>query len=102
MLLTRMAVGVLLALVQFAAALPWLALLDPRAAKTWLRRPAFWAYALGGVVAAGVVLELVLTSVRAREGLDYLGRFYGSVLHLQLVADLLVAVFAVLLLAWPK
>jgi len=33
---------------------------------------------------------------------EFLGRVYGSVLHLQLLADLFVGVFALLLKFWPK
>jgi hypothetical protein len=37
-----------------------------------------------------------------REGLEWLGRLYGAVLQLQLLADLLVGIFGLLLLVWPK
>src|SRR5262249_40128076 len=34
--------------------------------------------------------------------LEYMGRVYGSVLHLQLLADFFVLTFALLLKVWPK
>src|SRR5947208_2498696 len=101
-MLLRLAISVLLVLIQFIAALPWLAVLDPRGPKSWLRRPVNWLYAAGGVVVGGVIFEMILALLRAREGVDFFGRSYGAVLHIQLLVDLLVGVFALLLLVWPK
>jgi len=84
------------------AALPWLTLFNPEEMKPRLRRPIFWGSALGAVLGAGLILAILLTTVQAREGLEQVGRIFGAVLHVQLMADLLVAAFALLLLVWPK
>jgi ABC-type transport system involved in multi-copper enzyme maturation permease subunit len=91
-----------LCLVQFLAALPWLAAVDPRAFLTHLRRPASWAYALGGVAAAGAGLALFMENNADAAWLARYGRIYGSVLQLQLSADFFVLVFAAGLALWPK
>jgi ABC-type transport system involved in multi-copper enzyme maturation permease subunit len=88
-----------LVLVQAVAALPWLLVLVRRPYKPWLQGT--------GIVLAIVVLfrlvQMVLPMGWATEGvLEYLGRVYSSVLHLQLLADLFVGVFFVLMKVWPK
>lgn len=101
-ILFRVTVGIGLVLIQVLAALPWLALLEPGAFSSRLKRPGFWGTLLGIVVGGGVLVALLLTLVSAREGMEYFGRLYGALLQLQLFADLLVGIFAVLLLVWPK
>jgi ABC-type transport system involved in multi-copper enzyme maturation permease subunit len=87
-----------LALVQFLAALPWLAAVDHRTFLSLARRPTTWLYALLAVVAAGAGLTLFLQS-SAHAGY---GRIYGALLQAQLTADLFVLVFFVALTLWPK
>ena len=49
------------------------------------------------------IVSSVLMMSWATEGtVEYLGRLYGSVLHLQLLADFFVGIFFVLLKVWPK
>jgi hypothetical protein len=98
-LLTFVELAAFLVLVQAVAALPWLLVL--------LRRPyRIWLQVTGGVLGFLVLLRLaqtVLPMSWATEGLmEYLGRVYASVLHLQLLADLFVGLFALLLKVWPK
>jgi ABC-type transport system involved in multi-copper enzyme maturation permease subunit len=100
-LLHLLPVAIVLALVQLLAALPWLAALDPREFKAQLRRPAAWGIFLAVVAALGVGLAGFLHFVSAAERLRVFGRFYGAVLHAQLVPDLFVLVFALVLLVWP-
>jgi ABC-type transport system involved in multi-copper enzyme maturation permease subunit len=108
-----------LALIQFLAALPWLAAADSRlfldqvggliptggrlmlAGKTGLAllsKPVAWAVVLLGILGAGAGLALFLQS-SAQAGY---GRIYGSILQFQLTADLFVLVFFVALTLWPK
>jgi hypothetical protein len=98
-LLTFTALAAVLVLVQALAALPWLLVLVRRPYRSWLQ-------ATGIVLGALVLLRLaqmVMPMAWATEGVvEYLGRVYGSVLHLQLLADLFVGVFFVLLKVWPK
>src|SRR5258707_2772047 len=100
--MVRVGISIVLCLLQFLAALPWLTLFNPEEMKPRLRRPIFWGSALGAVVGAGLILGILLTAVQAREGLEHFGRIFGAVLHVQFMADLLVAAFALLLLVWPK
>jgi hypothetical protein len=98
-LLSFLALAVVLLLIQAVAALPWVLVLLRRPGKTWLRGV--------GLILALLVLYRVVQTVIAmtwatQNLVEWLGRLYGSVLHLQLLADLLVVVFALLLRAWPK
>jgi hypothetical protein len=96
-------VGILLSLVQFLAALPWLAALDPRAFRVTARRASAWLIALGGVVAAGLALALFIGVVQDPGRLQVWGRIlYGAVLQAQLTVDFFVLSFALLLLLWPQ
>jgi ABC-type transport system involved in multi-copper enzyme maturation permease subunit len=98
-LLTFVLLAAVLVLIQAVAALPWLLVLVRRPYKPWLQ-------ATGAVLAVVVLIRLVqavLPMAWASESLlEYLGRGYASVLHLQLLADLFVGLFAVLLKLWPK
>jgi ABC-type transport system involved in multi-copper enzyme maturation permease subunit len=101
-LVTLIATCSVLCLVQFLAALPWLAAVDPRTFFTHLRRPLSWVYALGGVVGVGAAFALFLQNNADATVLGRYGRLYGSVLQLQLSADFFVLVFALGLALWPK
>jgi ABC-type transport system involved in multi-copper enzyme maturation permease subunit len=101
-LLTRLVVGLLLSLLQGAAALPWVLVLLPGSRKAWLKRSDFWFYALGGVLVVGLLLAGAQVLFGDPDTLEALGRVYGSVLHAQLVAVFFVGVFALVLLVWPK
>jgi ABC-type transport system involved in multi-copper enzyme maturation permease subunit len=101
-ILMRPAAGVVLVLVQFLAALPWLMLIDPVFWRSRLRRPAFLGIALGVIAASGLFLSVLLYLVQDRDTIVGFGRFWGSVLHVQVVIDLFVGLFALLLWIWPK
>jgi hypothetical protein len=100
-------VGALLLLIQVLAALPWLSLLflSP-AERTALRRQ---PYGQAILVRAAVVLGIVLVTpavfgffVQERGALEVSGHIYAAVLQLQILADLFILVFALLLWVWPK
>jgi len=95
-------VGTLLCLVQFLAALPWLAALDPEAFRVIVRRPGAWVKAIGGVLIAGLALGVFLLVIQDRERLEFWGRLYAAGLQLQLSADFFTLVFGVLLIVWPR
>jgi ABC-type transport system involved in multi-copper enzyme maturation permease subunit len=88
-----------LVLIQAVAALPWVAVLIRRPNKTLLQ-------VAGLVLAAVIALRLVHVFLginwATEDFLGVLGRVYGAVLHLQLLADLFVGAFALLLAVWPK
>ncbi len=99
---TLLGTCIVLCLYQFLAALPWLAVVDTRAFLTHLRRPLSWAYAVGGVVAAGAALALFVENNADAIILARYGRLYGSLLQIQLSIDFFVIVFAIGLALWPK
>ncbi len=94
--------AVVLCLVQFLAALPWLAVLDLDLFRAQVRRPGAWLQALLGVVGAGLALAVFLFLVQDRERLEIWGRLYGAILQGQLIADGFVLVFALLLRVWRR
>jgi len=91
-----------LCLVQFLAALPWLAALDRAAFRAALRKPVSWLYALAGVAGAGVLLAFFMLMIQERERLTLWGRLFASVLHAQLIVDVFILGLAGLLLVWPR
>ncbi len=88
-----------LVLIQAVAALPWVLILVRRPGKTWLRGVAL---VLALLIAYRVIQVVIALTWATQNLVESLGRLYGSVLHLQLFADLLVVVFALLLRTWPK
>jgi len=91
-----------LTLIQFAAALPWLWALDAVAVQKLVRRPATWLNVIGAILGVTLLGAFLLSYQRGSNLLDLFGRLYGSVLHLQLSVDLFVALFVVILVFWPK
>jgi ABC-type transport system involved in multi-copper enzyme maturation permease subunit len=90
-----------LLVLQAAAAVPWLLAVDWRN-RQWLRQVKVWGSGLAGAVALGVVWAYFLQEDGDARGIVRWGRFYMSVLHLQLAADFFVIVFWLLLTLWPK
>jgi ABC-type transport system involved in multi-copper enzyme maturation permease subunit len=98
-LLSFVVLAVILVLAQALAALPWVMVLVRRPFKAWLQATGI---ALGVLILVRVVLGVLGMSWATDTVVEFTGRIYGSVLHLQLVADLFVLMFAVLLKVWPK
>jgi hypothetical protein len=95
--------GVILAAVQFVAALPWLWAIDPRGFERATRSGSTLGYVVGGVIAAGVAVAMYIGYKGDSAGLEFNGRYvYGSVLHLQLLIDLFILMPNLLILVWPK
>jgi ABC-type transport system involved in multi-copper enzyme maturation permease subunit len=88
-----------LVLIQAVAALPWVVVLIRRPNRTLLRGVGLVLALLVGYRVLAVLLSM---SWATQSFIEFLGRMYGSVLHLQLFADLLVVIFAILLRVWPK
>jgi hypothetical protein len=119
-----------LCLLQVLAALPWLALLEaqelaavrsaagsghrgPQAVLGLMeslgalfgpsrRRSTLWLGALAVVLGGGVALAATVNIIGDKERLVFWGRPFGAILLAQLLLDLFVITFAVLLLVWPK
>jgi ABC-type transport system involved in multi-copper enzyme maturation permease subunit len=92
----------LLAAIQFLVALPWLWAVDPDGFKKQARSAAGWGAAVGVVLGITLTLDLLFSFQRSSPIFNFIGRCYGSILHLQLLADAFVIVLQLLLLAWPK
>ncbi|MBN9521777.1 ABC transporter permease [bacterium] len=95
--------GVVLAAVQFVAALPWLWAIDPRGFERATRSAGALGTVVGGVIAAGVVVAAYIGYKGDAASLEFNGRYvYGAVLHLQLLIDLFILMPNLLVLVWPK
>jgi hypothetical protein len=91
-----------LCLLQFLAALPWLVLLEPAAFRAALRKPAVWLYTLAGLIGTGAVLAFFMLMIQERDRLTLWGRFFASILHVQLIVDAFILAMTALLLVWPR
>jgi len=94
--------GILLALVQFVAALPWVWAIDPRGFRRWTKDPAIYGYAAGVVGGLGLLIAWFMSSYRIPFKLHEYGQYYGSILHAQLALDFLILAPQALLFIWPK
>jgi len=94
--------GLLLALYQLVAALPWLWAIDSKGFRKALFDPLAWLYAGCTLVAGGAIMAFVLSYLREASVLEFYGRCYASVLHLQLILDFLILAPHLLILVWPK
>src|SRR5215468_8153381 len=98
-LLTFVVFAAVLVLIQAVVALPWVFVVIRRPLKLWLQATGL----VLAVVVAFRLVGLVFGMTWASDSLvQFLGRIYGSILQLQLLADLFVLVFVVLLKVWPK
>ncbi len=90
-----------LAVIQLAAALPWLLAVEPRL-RAVSKKAGAWAVALAACFGIGVAAGAYLHANADPRNLAQWGRLYASILHLQLAADFFVAVLLLYLLIWPK
>ncbi len=100
-------VGVFLVLLQILAALPWVlvSFFSRDTLASWKRRP----FSADVMPAYGVVLAVLLLGpvlfpyfVRESHSLEVWGQIYTAALQMQLLLDLFIGAFALLLLVWPK
>ena len=94
--------GLILALVQVLAALPWLRAIDPRGFDRGVRNPQSIGYALMAFLGIAVGFALFIGYKGDSANLRLYGRGYGAVLHLQILIDLFLFVPAALTFVWPK
>jgi ABC-type transport system involved in multi-copper enzyme maturation permease subunit len=94
--------GLVLAIFQVLAAIPWVAAFDGRPFRRWITDGRVLGYLAGGTVALAVVLALYIRSVGDIAELERFGRYYGSLFHLQLIWDFIVLAPPLLLKVWPK
>jgi len=88
-------------LLQFALALPWLAVLDPKTFRRSVKNPVNWLIALGVAVGMGIGLT-VFCNMEDKERLYVWGRAFGALLHAQIIVDFFVLILPLLMLLWPQ
>ncbi len=91
-----------LALIQCLAAIPWYMALDPKSAKELFTTKPGWLRVAGIFLAAWAGLALYLAYNNASERMNWIGRTYGILLHIQLLADFLIWLPHALTLVMPK
>ena len=90
-----------LLVLQGCAAIPWLCAVDWRN-RQLLRQLKVWGTGLLGAVVLGAIWAYFLEENGDPKILVRWGRFYMSLLHIQLAADVFVGIFWLLLTFWPK
>jgi ABC-type transport system involved in multi-copper enzyme maturation permease subunit len=77
--------GLVLALFQTVAAIPWVSAFDRRPFRQWITDPKVLAYLSGGTFGLGLLIAFFINSLGDVEDLTLYGRLYAIVLHAQLV-----------------
>src|SRR5688500_17304696 len=90
-----------LIVLQALAAIPWLLAIDWRNRRL-IRQGKVWLIGLLTAAGIGLVWGRLLQGNSNPKVLERWGRFYMSILHLQLAADFFVLVFWLILTLWPK
>ena len=91
-----------LTLVQAIATLPWIWALNTKSFRRWVKDPTILAYAAGTVLGVALILAELISENRVDAKLTNWGRYYGSLLHIQLALDFLILFPQFLLWVWPK
>lgn len=91
--------GLILAIIQLVAALPWLRALDPKWFARIIRDP---AYLIAAPLAVAGLSVLFLAYKGNSTYMPLYGRIYGSILHAQLLVDLFIYLPVGLAFVWPK
>lgn len=86
-------------LVQGLAALPWIILLSKNPVRS---QQGFLLKVVGGITLSGLLFPFILEANSDPGIVALWGRFYGSVLFLQLGVDFFILVFYAMLSLWPK
>src|SRR4051812_34193738 len=101
-LLNLIVAGLILAVVQTLAAVPWVAAFDGRPFRRWITDPKVLLYLSGGTFALGVALGFYMSTLGEIAELEQKGRWYAAVLHIQLVLDFAILAPRALVAVWPK
>jgi ABC-type transport system involved in multi-copper enzyme maturation permease subunit len=94
--------GLILAVVQVIAALPWLRAIDSRGFDRTVRNPSALGSALAVILGIAFLFAAFIGYKGDSSSLKLYGRVYGAVLHLQLLIDLFLLLPAAFAAAWPK
>jgi len=105
---TLLPYAIFFGLLQAVAAVPWVVLLLGQTFREWFaqaplpRLAICGAVVLGLGIGLGIGLVFLLDVAATRPSLEDVGWYYGSLLQLQLMVDLLILGFWLLLAVWPK
>jgi len=100
---TILLAGLLLAAVQFVAALPWLWAIDPRGFSSATQNRTTLGYVAGGLLVASVAVAMFIGYKGESANLEWYGRYvYGAILHLQLIIDLTLLMPHGVIAVWRK
>jgi hypothetical protein len=94
--------AIVLAVPQVLAALPWINAVDGRPFRKWILDTRVLGYIAGGALALTAFLTWYLRSVGDAVELEAYGRYYGRVLHAQLIFDFIILAPRFLVAVWPK
>lgn len=94
--------GLILALVQVLAAIPWLRAIDSRSFDNTFKSPSALGSALVPVGLVWLLMSWFLGYLGESSSFETYGKIYGAILHLQLLIDLFIVVPLLLTLVWPK
>lgn len=97
-----LAAALILVLVQFVAALPWLYAISPKGFRETLKSPSAIATYVIGVIGLTIAVAFFMSYRGQSDSLKTFGRAYAFALHLQLIFDFFIIVPALLTLVWPK
>src|SRR5262249_26651747 len=98
-------VSLILCLVQYLAAIPWISFLTLQSAADAFRASTlkrFLPISIAVLVGASAVLTAGLHYQQDEELLFTLGRLYGAILYVQLLLDFFVVTFFVLGMVWRR
>jgi len=101
-LLNLFLAGLVLAIFQVLAAIPWVSALDNRRFHKWITDPKVLGYIGGGILALAAGLTWYIRSIGDLSELERFGRYYGAMFHLQLIFNFIVLAPRLLILVWPK
>jgi len=101
-ILNQFTACLVLAVFQAVAAIPWIWALDGRPFRRWITNGTVLGYLAAGTVALAALLTFWLRSLADVADLERFGRYYGSLLHVQLILDFIILAPRALLAVWPK
>ena len=82
--------ALVVAVFQVLAAIPWVWAFDGRPFRKWIADAKVLGYIGGAIVAIAVLLCVYFRRVGDIQEIEKAGRYLGSFLHLQLIADFVV------------
>lgn len=94
--------SLVLAIPQVLAALPWINAVDGRPFRRWIVDTKVLAYIAGATIVLSVALAWNMNVLADISEIEWFGRVYGALFHVQLVLDFIIVAPRILLQLWPK